>query len=290
VLEADQAQIPSGPESLQRYMDSRDRLRGRMNEFKICLSSLHVLRYLVDHRSSCPLSLSARLFRHHDTLVQITSLIEAAPWVRTNNLSRLCEKWHEGEWRQFTNELSTVEGNCWISILSLVCSDELRSGAYELNSFRTNSLLKLRKYLNGNVLNQIPQLELLKRFVEELNVSASMGSGTSLFRASAKPSSLSPFTIVDLEVRLLDKLMSDEHLRASPEPLSREELIEIATKLSEEFEPVESIKSVPSSDVVCCVCNRTGEHRCSACKSVVYCGRDCQIKDWNRHKQTCRNA
>ncbi len=28
--------------------------------------------------------------------------------------------------------------------------------------------------------------------------------------------------------------------------------------------------------------------QCSGCKSVVYCGRECQLKDWTDHKQLCK--
>ena len=34
-------------------------------------------------------------------------------------------------------------------------------------------------------------------------------------------------------------------------------------------------------------CGGGGRKRCSACKRVVYCSRDCQRMDWERHKQEC---
>eukprot|EP01116_Phalansterium_solitarium_P023489 TRINITY_DN8248_c1_g1_i1.p1 TRINITY_DN8248_c1_g1~~TRINITY_DN8248_c1_g1_i1.p1 ORF type:complete len:680 (-),score=154.87 TRINITY_DN8248_c1_g1_i1:28-2067(-) len=38
----------------------------------------------------------------------------------------------------------------------------------------------------------------------------------------------------------------------------------------------------------CYVCKKTGKSmRCSQCKSVDYCGRDCQATDWPRHKLEC---
>jgi len=38
----------------------------------------------------------------------------------------------------------------------------------------------------------------------------------------------------------------------------------------------------------CFVCKSTGNtKRCSKCKSISYCGKDCQYKDWERHRTEC---
>lgn len=42
-----------------------------------------------------------------------------------------------------------------------------------------------------------------------------------------------------------------------------------------------------SSIGVCAVCGAKSSTRCSRCKQVVYCGKDCQKKDWIEHKKTC---
>ncbi|XP_071085093.1 uncharacterized protein [Haliotis cracherodii] len=41
------------------------------------------------------------------------------------------------------------------------------------------------------------------------------------------------------------------------------------------------------------MCGKCGKHgvrlkTCSRCKTALYCSRDCQKKDWQRHKKTCR--
>jgi hypothetical protein len=39
----------------------------------------------------------------------------------------------------------------------------------------------------------------------------------------------------------------------------------------------------------CTVChsNKDGIFKCSKCKKTYYCSRECQIKDWKQHKQSC---
>ena len=277
---------------MDQYIAAYEMVSMLTNDLNICFSAIHILRYVVEHRSAFPISVCANLFRHHDTLVQVVSMLESEPWLRRNSATGLSEKWHGGEWRQYTNELSTVEASCWIVVLSLICSEEVRSGCYSMTHFRTNSLLKLRRYLTENVLIQIPQLEILKRFLEELNVNASLGYGNSLTRVHSKAeqsrSSLSPFAIVEVDERLFQRYLADENLCVFPDPLTHEQMVQIGLLLSAQFEeliPDDTERIGP----VCCMCSKAGDHRCSGCKAVIYCGRDCQMKDWNSHKTTCRN-
>jgi len=40
-------------------------------------------------------------------------------------------------------------------------------------------------------------------------------------------------------------------------------------------------------DQKCAVCNQPSTQRCSACRMVPYCGKECQKKDWPSHKFFC---
>ena len=37
----------------------------------------------------------------------------------------------------------------------------------------------------------------------------------------------------------------------------------------------------------CAMCNGFGTLRCSKCKQVHYCGRECQQNHWKKHKTQC---
>lgn len=39
----------------------------------------------------------------------------------------------------------------------------------------------------------------------------------------------------------------------------------------------------------CNNCHQNATKRCSKCKQVWYCSRDCQLSDWKVHKPTCQN-
>lgn len=38
----------------------------------------------------------------------------------------------------------------------------------------------------------------------------------------------------------------------------------------------------------CVVCDKVASSKCSKCLSVYYCSRECQSKDWSKHKVTCK--
>ena len=48
----------------------------------------------------------------------------------------------------------------------------------------------------------------------------------------------------------------------------------------------------PSRRRACACCGASGAQvrACRACHSVAYCGRECQKRDWRRHKPQCRAA
>ena len=39
---------------------------------------------------------------------------------------------------------------------------------------------------------------------------------------------------------------------------------------------------------VCPVCNKVAETKCTGCKTVFYCNKDCQKKHWKTHKFECK--
>ena len=46
----------------------------------------------------------------------------------------------------------------------------------------------------------------------------------------------------------------------------------------------------PSSTATCSVCKLPGSLRCSKCLGALYCGQECQKKDWKTHKVHCKAA
>ena len=50
------------------------------------------------------------------------------------------------------------------------------------------------------------------------------------------------------------------------------------------------IEELGDEDVgICPVCSKTAENKCTACKEIFYCNRECQKKHWKTHKFECKS-
>lgn len=280
--------IHTGSASVSEYMRENERIRIVMEDYKRCMSSINILRYLVESRNQLPLSVSKHIFVDYDILFIIAGLLQSEPWVRINSITCSKEKWTNEGWSVSTEGLCTVEGNCWIALLSLLDSDQIRSGNYQLTSSRTNALLNLRKLLTDTVVIQIPPLDMLRRYLEELRVGATIGAPTFVANMKPRVDSSSAFAIVEIEDRLFETLKS--RLPLTIAPLTPDEQRTVAAQLCEVWGDCVDMNSVaanPSAVFACAVCAKPSENRCSVCKAVAYCNRECQINDWQNHKTRC---
>ena len=69
-----------------------------------------------------------------------------------------------------------------------------------------------------------------------------------------------------------------------------------AKNAQSEKEDIERIMKLYSDDVLeefmddpkCEECGDPATQRCSKCKSAWYCSRDCQLRQWKKHKPICK--
>jgi len=119
-------------------------------------------------------------------------LIDEPPWTRRrflpNTNTVVWEKLHDNnEWKDVpTHELLKVtkcEAQCWIAVFHLTCSNICRE-RYALNVFRKEQLLRLRKFFNEVILDQLPVLTDVLRYMDQLALlfvpEASTGMGAAL--------------------------------------------------------------------------------------------------------------
>lgn len=68
------------------------------------------------------------------------------------------------------------------------------------------------------------------------------------------------------------------------------------TEVNDPKEELDSLMKLYGSNVYeqfmedpkCASCGEPATQRCSKCKSVWYCSRECQLKDWKAHKEMCK--
>eukprot|EP00927_Polykrikos_kofoidii_P028917 TRINITY_DN25100_c0_g2_i1.p1 TRINITY_DN25100_c0_g2~~TRINITY_DN25100_c0_g2_i1.p1 ORF type:complete len:616 (+),score=129.62 TRINITY_DN25100_c0_g2_i1:67-1914(+) len=151
-------------------------------EFQVCMSVISIIRFITDHRVVMPLAVTTRLLDTHDILLLLVPLMEKAPWVRKNRNNGRIEKFEEHSWQRVEDDdagrLPKLHTQVWLSIYNIVMDQECRS-RYELSSFRRENLLRLRRYINEVVVDQLPPLTNLHRTLEEMSISGQFtGSGT----------------------------------------------------------------------------------------------------------------
>ena len=66
-------------------------------------------------------------------------------------------------------KLTKIEAQVWLTIYNMFMTND-SSRKYEMTSFRRQNLLRLRKYLNETLLDQLPMLTDMLRGLEEMNI------------------------------------------------------------------------------------------------------------------------
>eukprot|EP00928_Gymnodinium_smaydae_P002100 TRINITY_DN10738_c0_g1_i1.p1 TRINITY_DN10738_c0_g1~~TRINITY_DN10738_c0_g1_i1.p1 ORF type:complete len:640 (+),score=174.28 TRINITY_DN10738_c0_g1_i1:126-2045(+) len=160
-------------------------------EFQVCMCVISILRFLTDHRVAMPLAVTTRLLDTHDVLLLLVPLMEKAPWVRKNKNNGRIEKFEDHKWERVEDDdagrLPKLHTQVWLAIYNLVMDQECRS-RYELTSFRKENLLRLRRFINEVVVDQLPPLTNLHRTLEEMAISGQ-------FTGASGPPAGSPFVV-----------------------------------------------------------------------------------------------
>lgn len=142
-------------------------------EFKICISSVTIARYITEHADAVPLNVVSRITDTHDFLILILPLIENPPWTRRTEGGKW-QKLHDFKWSEVPPidllKVTKLEGQPWIALYNLVAKEVFRE-RYHINNFRKGQLLRVRKYLNEIMLDQLPFLADIMRYMDELAIS-----------------------------------------------------------------------------------------------------------------------
>lgn len=83
------------------------------------------------------------------------------------------EKYEDQKWQDVpkaeTHKLTKTEAQIWLSIYNMfMCREANRK--YEITTFRKQNLLRLRKYINEQLLDQLPMLGQMLRALEEMSM------------------------------------------------------------------------------------------------------------------------
>lgn len=151
------------------------------------------------------------------------------------------------------------------------------SKKYEINDFRKRNILRLKKFMNEVLFDQIPPLQDLFRAIEELNLvntNNTLASNPFIVEMVAEISkSLEKLNFKEIGLKQLNNHFKNADLKVEYELLSS----------AYNLDNVEYFMEDPT----CGGCGKPASKRCSKCKSEWYCSKECQVKRWKQHKEMC---
>ena len=152
----------------------------------------------------------------------------------------------------------------------MFCSQDANR-KYEITSFRKANLLRLRKYLNEHLLDQLPMLTGMLRALEEMSM---MADGSVAQKNSF---------IVQMVPEIRSNIMRNRDWNA----IAKYQMDNFFNKdANDPNEDMQSLLKLYGGDAFdqfmedpkCAGCGAVATQRCSKCKNEWYCTRECQLK------------
>uniref|UniRef100_UPI00398E7404 zinc finger MYND domain-containing protein 10 isoform X2 n=1 Tax=Pristiophorus japonicus TaxID=55135 RepID=UPI00398E7404 len=268
----------SSPASLAELQKQSQEL-----EFDISLKALSILRYITDHIDSLPLGVEIRLLNTHNVPCVLVHLVEHCPWSRYNSNGEL-QKYSDSKWCTVPPEdrlkMTNLDGQVWIALLNLMLRPECQQ-RYDFNNFNKSQLLKLQGFLTDVLVDQLPNLVELQRFLGHLAMTDPPPPKKNLILEQ----------VPDIWDRIIRensnkwKAIAKHQVKTVFNP-SEQDLREQARRLAETYN-LDVMENLIPERPKCGFCGGEAVKRCSRCRVEWYCGRDCQVKHWSKHKKAC---
>ncbi|KAL7677558.1 hypothetical protein ACOME3_003802 [Neoechinorhynchus agilis] len=214
----------------------------------------------------------------------ILRALDQKVWIGVNKDTKEVKEYIDGNWRPYNpHRINKIEAQCWMALFSLVTSSDFLQ-KYPLDVVRIESLQKAcNHHLNQYLLDQLPFLEHLKRFILELSL------------ISPTSCNLKPFLIVDCSKRILEQITKNVDWKeiassACQLYLSKDSCGRLGNVLEQCSLLFSHNLEFNQKTVQCSSCGAVVEtlQKCGRCKIAQYCDISCQKNHWAIHKLICR--
>ncbi|KAJ7998429.1 hypothetical protein DPEC_G00204840 [Dallia pectoralis] len=250
-------------------------------EFDISLKAVSVLRYITEHSDS--ISVINRMLCTHNLPCVLVQLIEHSPWSRYSDGNM--EKYINGKWQKIPREdrlkMTKLDGQVWIALYNLVLKEDCQK-KYNFNNLNKNQLLKLRSFLTEVLIDQLPNLLELQRFLSHLSVSDPAPPRKDLILEQIPEMWNQIMRSNTGKWKAIAKYQVKEMFNPSEKDLRQQ-----ALRLAQTYN-LDMMECLIPEKPKCGVCGAEAFKRCSRCQGEWYCRRECQVKHWPKHKVACQ--
>ncbi|KAM4613699.1 zinc finger MYND domain-containing protein 10 [Polymixia lowei] len=250
-------------------------------EFEISLKALSVLRYITDHTDS--ISVINRMLCTHNMPCVLVQLIDCCPWSRCS--AGEVEKYINGKWQKIPMEdhlkMTKLDGQVWIALYNLLLKEDCQR-KYDFNNFNKNQILKLRGFLTEVLMDQLPNLVALQRFLAHLAVTDPAPPKKELILEQMPEIWNNIMHKNSGKWKAIAKYQVKETFNPSENDLRQQ-----AQRLAQTYS-LDVMESLIPEKPKCGFCGKEATKRCSRCQGEWYCHRECQVKHWPKHKTACQ--
>lgn len=259
-------------------------------QFSISMACLSITRFISDHLDQLPFPITNTLLNGKDFPLLFVEILEVKPWYVINSSKDITHIYEDNKFvslekdPKLINTMNKYEGQIWITLYNLLIMQGLK---YEITDYRKNILLRLKKFMNQRLYDQLPPLVNLYRALEQMSIS---NTQTNTF------SSTKSFL-----VEMVPELFEFNHSNKSDKSLNLKALSETIFEkyfknadIKDEISMVGEVFSLDNMDYfmdkpICGNCGKEANNRCKQCKMEWYCSKECQILRWtNGHKEFCK--
>ncbi|XP_072203743.1 zinc finger MYND domain-containing protein 10 [Excalfactoria chinensis] len=273
-LRPEELTSPSSMQELQKQAE--------MMEFEISLKALSVLRFITDQVGSLPLSALTRMLNTHNLPCLLVELVEHCPW--SCHEAGKCKKFDSGAWHVVPPEdqmkMTKLDGQVWLALLNLLLSPECQQ-KYHFDGFNKSQLLKLRAFLTDVLLDQLPNLVEMQRFLSHLAVTDPAPPRKDLV--------LEQVPVIRDHILKKNKgkweAIAKHQVKHAFSP-TEEELKLQAHRWAQTYS-LDMLEALAPDKPRCRVCGAEAAKRCSRCRNEWYCTRACQVQHWQKHRTAC---
>nr|CCC95421.1 unnamed protein product [Trypanosoma congolense IL3000] len=138
--------------------------------YQRAMASLSILWFVIDRLDQLPLAASNSVLVKNDLILGLTEVMLLHPWMRRS--PEVTQKFFNGEYKDIPPAdvllVCTPEAHVWFSLHKLLCDPECRR-RYTYTQSKKELILRLRRFLNDTLVDQIPALASVQRALEELS-------------------------------------------------------------------------------------------------------------------------